>query len=90
MLPSSALTALQQATRFSSLFDALEYSEYHDLTEPVIEVSGEVGWIAVNTRATGREKSSGRMFDDKWAWIMTVRKVDGEWLHTANASNRQD
>lgn len=77
-------------TRFSSLFDALEYSEYHDLTEPVIEVSGEVGWIAVNTRATGREKSSGRTFDDQWAWIMTARKVDGHWLHTANASNRQE
>lgn len=75
--------------RFTSLFEALEYSEYHDLSEPVIEASGDVGWIAVNTRAMGREKSSGRTFDDTWAWIMTVRKIDGRWLHTANASNRQ-
>jgi hypothetical protein len=77
-------------TRFSSLFDALDYTEYHDLAEPVIEVSGDVGWIAVNTRAIGEERNSGRTFDDTWAWIMTARKVDGRWLHTANASNRQD
>ena len=76
--------------RFSSLFDALDYTEYHDLSAPVIEVSGEVGWIAVNTRAIGEEKNSGRTFDDTWAWIMTVRKVDGRWLHAANASNRQE
>lgn len=74
--------------RFSTLFDALDYSQYHDLAEPVIEVSGDVGWIAVNTRAIGTEKSSGRAFDDQWAWIMTVRRIGGDWLHTANASNR--
>jgi ketosteroid isomerase-like protein len=77
-------------TRFTSLFDALEYSEYVDLSDPVIEVSGEVGWIAVNTRAAGAEKNSGRLFEDQWAWIMTARKIDGHWLHTANASNRQE
>ncbi|NCF24863.1 MAG: hypothetical protein GWP60_10010 [Gammaproteobacteria bacterium] len=53
-------------------------------------MSGDVGWIAVNTRAVGTERSSGRSFDDQWAWIMTVRKIDGRWLHTANASNRQE
>lgn len=58
--------------------------------DAVIEVSGDVGWIAVNTRAVGTERSSGRSFDDQWAWIMTVRKIDGRWLHTANASNRQE
>ena len=83
-------TNAELETRFSSLFDALVYTEYHDLSAPVIEVSGDVGWIAVNTRAIGEEKSSGRTFDDTWAWIMTARKVDGQWLHTANASNRQD
>jgi hypothetical protein len=83
-------TNAELETRFSSLFDVLEYSEYHDLSAPVIEVSGEVGWIAVNTRARGTEKNSGRTFDDQWAWIMTARKVDGHWLHTANASNRQE
>jgi ketosteroid isomerase-like protein len=83
-------TNAELETRFSSLFDALEYSEYHDLSDPVIEVSGDVGWIAVNTRATGTEKNSGRTFDDQWAWIMTARKVDGHWLHTANASNRRE
>ena len=85
---------MEQATnaelkaRFTSLFEALDYLEYRDLTEPVIEVSGDVGWIAVNTRAIGADKNSGRTFDDQWAWIMTTRKIDGRWTHTANASNR--
>ena len=83
-------TNAELQARFSSLFDALEYSEYHDLSEPVIEVSGEVGWIAVNTRTVGREKNNGRAFDDQWAWIMTARKVDGRWLHTATAASRQE
>lgn len=77
-------------SRFGSLFDALDYREYLDVIEPVVEVSGDVGWIAVNTRAIGTEKNSGREFDDQWAWIMTVRRIDGQWLHVANASNRMD
>ncbi|MEL7449139.1 MAG: hypothetical protein AAFN78_08015 [Pseudomonadota bacterium] len=83
-------TKAELKTRFSSVFDALDYTQYHDLSAPVIEVSGDVGWIAANTRAIGEEKSSERTFDDTWAWIMTVRKVDGRWLHAANASNRQE
>jgi ketosteroid isomerase-like protein len=74
--------------RFASLFDALDYTGYRDLADPVVDVAGNVGWIAVNTRATGTEKSSGQDFDDQWAWIMTVRRIDGEWRHAANASNR--
>lgn len=81
-------TNAELKARFASLFEALDYSEYHDLTEPVIEVSGNVGWIAVSTRAIGAEKNSGRTFKDQWAWIMTTRKIDGRWMHTANASNR--
>lgn len=86
----NTVTNAELKTRFASLFEALDYTEYHDLADAVIEVSGDVGWIAVNTRAVGSEKSSQRTFDDQWAWIMTVRKIDGRWLHTANASNRQE
>jgi ketosteroid isomerase-like protein len=81
-------TNAELRARFASLFETLDYTEYHDLVEPVIEVSGKTGWIAANVRATGSEKDSGRAFDDQWAWIMTVRKIDGRWLHAANASNR--
>ena len=81
-------TNAELQARFTSLFETLDYLEYRDLTEPVIEASGNVGWIAVNTRAIGAEKNSGRTFDDQWAWIMTARKMDGRWVHAANASNR--
>ena len=78
--------------RFKSLFESLDYTEYHDLSTPVIEVadSSDVGWIAVNVRAIGKAQDSDQTFDDRWAWIMTVRKVDGRWLHAANASNRSE
>jgi hypothetical protein len=78
--------------RFTSLFQSLDYTEYHDLSAPVIEVSdsSDIGWIAVNTRAIGKAQDSDKTFDDQWAWIMTVRKIDGRWLHAANASNRAE
>jgi hypothetical protein len=76
--------------RFITLFETLDYTEYHDLSDPVIEVSadGTLGWIAVNTRTVGTARETGQTFDDQWAWIMTARKVDGRWLHSADASSR--
>ncbi len=75
--------------RFTGLFERVNYTEYHDIAAPVIEVadSSDIGWIAVNVRAVGAEIATGESFDTQWAWLMTVRKVDGEWLHAGNASN---
>ena len=75
--------------RFTGLFAQIDYTEYHDLALPIIEVaeSGDTGWIGVNVRAVGESVESGDPFDLKWAWIMVVRKVDGRWLHAGNASN---
>jgi hypothetical protein len=75
--------------RFSSLFEQLDYREYHDLIEPVIEVSesGDLGWIAVQVRAVGEMQESGQAFDNQWAWLMAVKKFDVGWLHAGNASN---
>jgi ketosteroid isomerase-like protein len=75
--------------RFNGLFEQLDYREYHDLIEPLIEVSesGDLGWIAVEVRAVGEVRESGQAFNNQWAWLMAVRKVDGAWLHVGNASN---
>lgn len=75
--------------RFSSLFKQLDYREYHDLIEPVVEVSGsgDLGWIAVEVRAVGEARESGQAFDDQWAWLMAVKKFNDSWLHAGNASN---
>ena len=77
--------------RFAGLFEQLDYTAYVDLEPPVVEIadSGDIGWIAVNVRTAGKERSSGEGFDHQWAWIMTVRKSDGRWLHAGNASNVQ-
>lgn len=75
--------------RFTSLFEQLDYREYHDIVEPVIRVSerGDMGWIAVQVRAIGNVVGSDQSFDNQWAWVMTAEKVDGKWRHTGNASN---
>lgn len=75
--------------RFTSVFQRVDYTEYHDLAMPVIEVSssGDLGWIGVNVRAIGEVIESGESFDDQWAWVMMVRKIDDVWLHAGNASN---
>lgn len=74
---------------FTALFERLDYTAYYDIATPVIEIaeSSDVGWIAVNVRAVGADKATGDAFDSQWAWLMTVRKVDGRWLHAGNASN---
>lgn len=75
--------------RFTGLFERLDYTGYHDLLDPVIEVSedGGMGWIAVNVRAVGAEIGTGTPFDSQWSWIMLARKIDGSWLHAGNASS---
>ncbi|MEO1250765.1 MAG: hypothetical protein AAFW81_00285 [Pseudomonadota bacterium] len=76
--------------QFLSLFEQLDYRRYVDLTTPEIEVaeSGDIGWITVQVRPAGVTKNDAEPFDDQWAWVMMVRKIDGAWLNAGNASNR--
>jgi len=76
--------------RFTRLFQALDYTDYHDLVAPAIELSEDatMGWIGANVEAQGTEIKSGTSFSSEWAWIMMVRKIDGVWLHAGNASNQ--
>ena len=76
--------------RFTALFQSLDYTEYHDLVTPVIELAEDatLGWIGVNVEAQGTVIETGASFSSQWAWIMMVRKIDGVWLHAGNASNR--
>ena len=75
--------------RFGAAFQVWQYTAYHDLQDPEIEFSPAdgIGWIAVNVRALGESLEDDETFDDQWAWIMLVRKVDGRWLNAGNASN---
>lgn len=75
--------------RFTGLFRLLNYTEYHDLQQPVVEIaaSGDLGWVIANVRSVGKQLSDDQAFDYEWAWIMLVRKVDGRWLNTGVASN---
>lgn len=75
--------------RFARVFEQVDYTEYHDISQPEVRVAsaGDMGWIGVNVRAVGSYPETGASFDDQWAWLMIVRKVNGRWLHAANASN---
>ena len=88
----SSIARSAMSERFTAVFDRLDYREYHDLRPPVVEVSesGDLGWIAVEVRAIGTDRESGDAFDNQWAWLMAVRKIDGRWLHAGNASNVAD
>lgn len=82
-------TSEQTGERFASVFSRVDYTGYHDLKDPAVEVSqsGDIGWIVVNPLAQGREIESGEAFSLQWAWVMLVRKIDGKWLSAGNASN---
>lgn len=79
----------QVQQQFAALFERIDYTAYLDLAPPFVEISkaGDLGWIAVNVRARGKSIESGQPFDDQWAWIMMVRKIDEEWRHAGNASS---
>jgi hypothetical protein len=76
-------------SRFTQTFQRLNYQEYHDLVDPLIEVSesGDLAWIAVNVRAVGKGVGDARSFDSQWSWVMMAKKIDGAWLNAGNASN---
>jgi hypothetical protein len=82
-------TREQTLSRFASVFSRVDYTGYHDLKDPLVELanSRDIGWIVVNPLAEGRENESGELFSTQWAWVMLVRKLDGVWLNAGNASN---
>jgi ketosteroid isomerase-like protein len=85
----SSIAREDMRSRFSGLFEKIDYVHYEDIADPVIKVSssGDIGWAAVNVRARSAVKDGGQAFDDQWSWIMLAEKVDGQWLHAGNASN---
>lgn len=85
------IEATREETRkqFDSVFSRLDYTGYHDVKAPQIDVaeSGDLGWAVVNVRAEGVARESDTPFSQRWAWAMLARKVDGVWLSAGNASN---
>jgi len=83
---------IETRDQFRSVFQRVDYTEYHDIAMPVVEISqaADIGWIGVNVRAMGNDIATGTAFDDQWAWIMLVKKIDDVWVHAGNASNHVD
>lgn len=87
-----ALSQIDQATtqaRYSHVFDAVDYTEYHDLKDPVIRVSeaGDLAWIGVEVLARGLSIQDQEPFEMQWSWIMIAEKIGDDWKHAGNASS---
>lgn len=87
----STTTPEQAQARFVGLFERRRYDRYADLKDPVIEVaaSGDIGWSAVNLSVGGYHPETGERFEEEWAWVSLVKKIDGVWRMAGNASNRR-
>ena len=82
-------TPAEMRARFNTLFQRISYANYIDLAPPniVVAESGDIGWATVKVRAVGNEIAGENGFDQQWAWVMLMKKIDGEWKHAGNASN---
>jgi ketosteroid isomerase-like protein len=80
----TTFTQAETQTRFSGVFERLNYTAYNDTAWPIIEVaeSGDVAWLAAQVQAVGTERQSGEAFGARWAWLMLFRKIDGAWRST--------
>lgn len=78
-------------TRFTSVFERLDYTAYSDIDWPIIEVaeSGDMAWLAARVQAAGVQRQSGETFDDTWSWVMLLRKIDGAWRSAGVAASAE-
>lgn len=88
----SHVSPVELRSMFEEVFNRLSYSEYHDLVAPIVEVSAaaDVGWLAATVRPTGTVMKTNETFDDEWSWLMTVRKIDGQWKFSGMSASRSE
>lgn len=88
-------TLAERRTLFEPYFAETRFHEYRDVTEPVVDISGDgtMGWVIVSVRARGvrtRPDGTRQPVDFTSAWIELYEKRDGRWLRTGNVSNFKD
>ena len=81
----------ERRSMFSHYLGRTEFTEYRDLTEPIVWVSadGTLGWVIAQVMAKGVQMTAEgpQPLDFISAWIELYEKRDGRWWRTGNVSN---
>jgi hypothetical protein len=85
-------TLEERRERLGSYLRRTTFSEYRDVTDPVVTISsdGSLGWVIVQVRATGiqtTESGEKEPVEFVSAWIELYEKRQGRWLRVGNVSN---
>jgi len=86
--------AKEMERMLSEYLDSTEFSEYGDVTDPVIGISrdGSLAWAIVQVRVAGTRSlpdGSSRTFDTLWAWITLYQRNGDQWLRIADVSTNR-
>ena len=85
------ITPAELEDNLSDYLDATEFTEYHDIADPIIGISrdGLLAWSIVKVRTAGtRMNSQGSEvdFDIQWAWITLYEKKNDHWIRIVDVS----
>jgi hypothetical protein len=85
-------TLEERRAHLGSYLGRTTFSEYRDLVEPVVTVSGDgsLGWVIVQVQAKGiqtTESGSKEPIQFVSAWIELYQKRGGRWYRVGNVSN---
>ena len=78
--------------KFQSYFDAVEFVEWDDVTEPVFSFSddGTMATTIVEKQVILRQKEAGSRVDtSRYAWLAVYRKNEGKWQMDRMASTNR-
>ena len=83
----------ENESRFNSYFNSVEFLEWDDTDEPIIQISedGKMAYVVVQKKVTakhGREEDA-LQGTTEFAWVSIYEKEDGEWKVVCNASTNK-
>ncbi len=84
----------ETSERFTNYLNITEFSQYHDLQEPIVKFSkdGSLAYLIVQVKVAGNQKveaDSVESFDMTWAWITLFERENNKWIRLGEVSNHQ-
>ena len=85
-------TLQQRRQRLGAYLEATRFTEYEDLTVPLVTVADDssVGWVVAQVAARGRQVAANQQYvsiDFVSAWIELYERRSGTWRRIGNVSN---
>lgn len=77
--------------QFSNYLGNTDFSEYADLSEPIVGISadGSLGWLIAQVKVSGQQQvgdGSVQPLDFVSAWLMLYERRDDRWVRLADVS----